>query len=125
LREFEKPATFPDFTRCRATAREPDVFWSAILHNGGPGRGFSEIMPSFREALTDDEVASGERIKWDPVRPFQVTLSRRQHIRANIGYRWAINLKSYNAEEPQRFSRYFEAACASSMQVPARAYAEQ
>ncbi len=39
--------------------------------------------------------------------------------------RWAINLKSYNAEEPQRFSRYFEAVSASSMQVPARAYAEQ
>jgi hypothetical protein len=56
LRGFEKPATFPDFTRCRATAREPDVFWSAILHNGGPGRGFSEIMPSFRETLSDEEI---------------------------------------------------------------------
>ena len=56
LRGFEKPATFPDFTECRATARESDVFWGAILHNGGPGRGFSEIMPSFREALTDDEI---------------------------------------------------------------------
>lgn len=56
LRGFEPPATFPDFTYCRATAREPKVFWSAILHNGGPGRGFSEIMPSFREALTDDEI---------------------------------------------------------------------
>jgi hypothetical protein len=56
LRGFEKPGTFPDFTACRATAREPSVFWSAILHDGGPGRGFSEIMPSFREALTDDEI---------------------------------------------------------------------
>jgi mono/diheme cytochrome c family protein len=56
LRGFEKPSTFPDFTACRATAREPDVFWSAILHNGGPSRGFSEIMPSFREALSDDEI---------------------------------------------------------------------
>jgi mono/diheme cytochrome c family protein len=57
LRGFEKPATFPDFTVCRATAREPEVFWSAILHNGGPGRSFSEIMPSFREALTDDQIS--------------------------------------------------------------------
>ena len=56
LRGFEKPATFPNFTVCRATAREPDIFWSAILHNGGPGRGFSEIMPSFREALTEEEI---------------------------------------------------------------------
>ena len=57
MRGFEKPGTFPDFTTCRATAREPDVFWSAILHNGGPGRGFSEIMPSFREALSDDQIS--------------------------------------------------------------------
>jgi hypothetical protein len=57
LRGFEKPATFPDFTACRATAREPDVFWSAILHNGGPDRGFSEIMPSFRELLAADDIA--------------------------------------------------------------------
>jgi mono/diheme cytochrome c family protein len=55
-RGFEKPATFPDFTACRATAREPDVFWSAIIHNGGPGRGFSDIMPSFREALNEDQI---------------------------------------------------------------------
>lgn len=42
-----------------------------------------------------------------------------------IGYRWAVNLKSYNAEEPQRFSKYYEAASAASMQVLARAHAEQ
>jgi hypothetical protein len=57
LRGFEMPDTFPDFTVCRATARESDAFWGAILHKGGPGRGFSEIMPSFREALTDDEIS--------------------------------------------------------------------
>jgi hypothetical protein len=56
LRGFEKPDTFPDFTDCVATARESDDFWSAIIHNGGPGRGFSEIMPSFRETLTDEEI---------------------------------------------------------------------
>ncbi len=56
-RGFEAPPTFPDFTDCVATAREPDRFWSAIIHNGGPDRGFSEIMPSFREALTSDEIA--------------------------------------------------------------------
>lgn len=42
-----------------------------------------------------------------------------------IGYRWAANLKSYNAEEPQRFSRYYDSAAASSVQVLARARAEQ
>ncbi len=57
IRRFEKPATFPDFTNCVATVRESDGFWGAIIHNGGPARGFSEIMPSFHDAL------SGEQIK--------------------------------------------------------------
>ena len=56
-RGFEPPPTFPDFTACIATAREPNRDWSGILHNGGPARGFSEIMPSFREALTSDQIA--------------------------------------------------------------------
>ncbi|MDM7996248.1 MAG: cytochrome c [Acidobacteriota bacterium] len=56
LRRFEKPDTFPDFTDCQATARESDDFWSAIIHNGGPGRGFSEIMPSFKDALTSSQI---------------------------------------------------------------------
>jgi mono/diheme cytochrome c family protein len=55
-RGFEPPPTFPDFTDCNATTREPNRDWSAIIHNGGPGRGFSEIMPSFREALTSDQI---------------------------------------------------------------------
>jgi mono/diheme cytochrome c family protein len=53
---FEPPETFPDFTDCNATTREADADWSAIIHNGGPQRGFSPIMPSFREALTDDQI---------------------------------------------------------------------
>jgi mono/diheme cytochrome c family protein len=56
MRGFEPPPTFPDFTDCKATAREPNRDWSAIIHNGGPARGFSQIMPSFREALTADQI---------------------------------------------------------------------
>jgi hypothetical protein len=55
-RGFEKPDTFPDFTDCVATARESDDFWKAIISKGGPGRGFSTIMPSFREALADEQI---------------------------------------------------------------------
>lgn len=53
---FEPPATFPDFTDCNATTREADADWSAIIHNGGSVRGFSPIMPSFRDALTSDQI---------------------------------------------------------------------
>src|SRR5437867_2865274 len=53
---FERPSTFPDFTDCNGTAREPNVDWRTIIHNGGPARGFSEIMPSFTEALKPDQI---------------------------------------------------------------------
>src|SRR5581483_2641392 len=53
---FERPSTFPDFTDCKSTSREADAFWSAIIHDGGPARGFSPIMPSFREALNEDQI---------------------------------------------------------------------
>jgi hypothetical protein len=40
-----------------------------------------------------------------------------------IGYRWAMNLKNYNADEPRRFTRYYEDAASSSMVVLANARA--
>src|SRR5262249_46713361 len=49
---FEPPRTFPDFTRCDQTTPEPNSAWKAVITHGGRSRGFSEIMPSFGEALT-------------------------------------------------------------------------
>jgi mono/diheme cytochrome c family protein len=46
----------PNFTDCAFATKEPDADWSATIHNGGPARGFSRIMPSFREALTDEQI---------------------------------------------------------------------
>jgi hypothetical protein len=46
----------PDFTDCDFAAREPDLDWSAIVHRGGPARGFDPLMPAFEEALTADEI---------------------------------------------------------------------
>ena len=37
----------PDFTDCSFATKEPDGDWSATIHNGGPARGFSRIMPAF------------------------------------------------------------------------------
>ena len=53
---FEKPSTFPDFTRCDQTTSELDVDYKAVVVHGGPFRGFSQIMPSFGEALTDKQI---------------------------------------------------------------------
>jgi mono/diheme cytochrome c family protein len=53
---FERPRTFPDFTQCSQTTPEPDSTWKAIITEGGPYRGFSDIMPSFKEALTSEQI---------------------------------------------------------------------
>ena len=53
---FERPRTFPDFTRCDQTTPEENVAWKAVIVNGGPNRGFSQIMPSFGQALTSQEI---------------------------------------------------------------------
>src|SRR5262245_15566532 len=53
---FEPPSTFPDFTDCNGSTRESTFDWRATIHEGGPGRGFSQIMPSFAEALTPDQI---------------------------------------------------------------------
>jgi mono/diheme cytochrome c family protein len=56
LAGFERPSTFPDFTDCPTATAEPDVQWRAVITNGGPARGFSEIMPSFKDALTQAQI---------------------------------------------------------------------
>jgi len=55
LRGFEAPETFPDFSDCTQASPEQDVSWRAIIRDGGPARGFSEIMPAFGDALSDEE----------------------------------------------------------------------
>jgi mono/diheme cytochrome c family protein len=53
---FERPGTFPDFTRCDQTTAEPNTAWKDVIIHGGPARGFSQIMPSFSEALTAEQI---------------------------------------------------------------------
>ena len=49
------PLPLPDFTDCNFAAREPDSDWLAIIHDGGPARGFNPLMPAFGEALSEEE----------------------------------------------------------------------
>jgi mono/diheme cytochrome c family protein len=52
---FDTP--LPDFTDCSFSTVEPDPDWQAIVHQGGPVRGFDRRMPAYGEALTADEIA--------------------------------------------------------------------
>jgi mono/diheme cytochrome c family protein len=51
---FETP--LPDFTDCGFTTPEADLDWSSVVHLGGRARALSRRMPSFTDALTDDEI---------------------------------------------------------------------
>lgn len=53
---FKKPKTFPNFTECDQTTPEPNVDWKATIRDGGHARGFSQIMPSFAEALSPAQI---------------------------------------------------------------------
>jgi mono/diheme cytochrome c family protein len=53
---FERPATFPDFTRCDQTTPEDNVTWRAVIRDGGPRRGFVQIMPSFSGLLSPVQI---------------------------------------------------------------------
>ncbi len=54
---FQRPDSFPDFTRCDQTTPEPDTAWEDVIVHGGPTRGFSQIMPSFGDALTLEQIS--------------------------------------------------------------------
>lgn len=51
---FDVP--LPDLTDPDFASREPHYDWVGIARNGGPSKGFSEIMPSFRDALSLEEL---------------------------------------------------------------------
>ena len=53
---FTQPDTFPHFDRCDETTPESTRDWTAIIRDGGPARGFSQIMPSFGTVLTPAQI---------------------------------------------------------------------
>ncbi len=53
---FDPPKTMPDFTKCDQTTPEYNRDYKAVIRDGGPERSFSQIMPSFRDALTSEQM---------------------------------------------------------------------
>jgi hypothetical protein len=54
----------PSLRDCEFAPREADADWFGIVHDGGPARAFSRMMPAFGDALTDAEIqAAIDRIR--------------------------------------------------------------
>jgi len=65
---------------------KPEVFWRALLGwSVSPGR-FGRMFSPIVEVLGARELdTDGARVSWDLVPQMQVTLSRRKHVRADVG----------------------------------------
>jgi hypothetical protein len=76
------------------------------------------------EALEDpDFAAASDRVRYAvPIGsasgPFTVAVDL---LYQPIGFRWATNLKSYNAAEPQRFTLYYDAMASAATTTLAKA----
>ena len=88
-----------------------------LLPHGFDKQTAAEDIAVHGEAQSDSDFASGgDSIRYsatvgDAQGPFQVEAELWYQP---IAYRWAMNLKSYNAMEPQRFVGYYEATAAGS-----------
>jgi hypothetical protein len=51
---FDTP--LPDFTDCSFTTPEADLDWSSVVHKGGTIRALDRRMPSFIDALSEEEI---------------------------------------------------------------------
>jgi mono/diheme cytochrome c family protein len=53
---FDVP--LPDLRDCTFATSEPKADWIAVVHEGGRVRGLNQMMPAFRDALNDQEIAA-------------------------------------------------------------------
>jgi hypothetical protein len=78
------------------------------------------------EAASDASfTGDGDRVRYvivaaDAAAPLQVDV---ELLYQPIGFRWAENLRTYDAPEPRRFASYFDALAAASSTELARAAA--
>jgi len=68
------------------------VFWRTALGTTLAGdRGFGRQWSPMVEVLADRTFAAGQKTNWDLLPQVQIALNKRQHIRANIGFRFPFS----------------------------------
>jgi hypothetical protein len=75
------------------TAKSPRTFFwrTALGKSFNQGHGLGRMWSPMIEMLSDRDLETGAKTNWDVLPEMQVTLSRRQHIRANAGLRIPVN----------------------------------
>ena len=68
------------------------VYWRTALGKSvRQEMGFGRAWTPMVEVLADREFATGEKTNWDLLPQLQVTLSKRQHVRLGLGYKFPVN----------------------------------
>jgi hypothetical protein len=97
-----------------------------LLPKGFNKRGVEQEIAPQGEAMNDEDFSGGgDKIRYsvplgDAQGPYQVDA---EFLFQPISYRWANNLKPYDAKEPQRFLGYYNSMSSGSAVVVARARA--
>jgi mono/diheme cytochrome c family protein len=76
------------------------AFGRSFASSGELGRQWSPML----EIIANRDLTSDTQTDWDIIPEFQVTLNRRQHVRAALGYRVPIN---DTADRPKQVIAYF------------------
>jgi hypothetical protein len=64
------------------------LFWNTVVgRNFAEQKGLGRLWSPMVEFLANRDLATGAKTDWDVVPQFEVTLNKRQHIRADIGVR--------------------------------------
>ena len=64
---------------------------TAVGKSFSPDRGLGRTWSPMLETIATREHEPGAKVEWDLAPQMQVTLAKRQHIRANFGVRFPIN----------------------------------
>jgi hypothetical protein len=68
-----------------------EAFWRLAVGRSFSQKRWGRTWSPMVEVLGARELAAGEPVHWDVLPQVQVTLSRRQHVRANVGVRIPLN----------------------------------
>jgi len=81
--QFQAGANLPRHT----DIAPQNVFWrTALGQSFAANHGLGRLWSPMVEFAADRDLVTGSRTRWNVVPEMQVTISRRQHIRANVGF---------------------------------------
>ena len=90
-RSFIQIQTGGEFPTDTEKATRAAFFRSALGNTFAQNQGLGRIWTPMVELIADRDFETGARTNWDIIPEMQVALSKRQHVRLNVGVRTPMN----------------------------------